>query len=56
MTCEPTAGMPCALSWEHRDGVAIVLVVPYSRSPVPDGVTFGEMTGNMGEAKVWAAR
>jgi hypothetical protein len=38
---------------EHREGIALVIVVPYSRSRFRKTVTFGEMTGGTGQPRVW---
>lgn len=40
---------------EHREGLAIVVLVPYSRSRLTKKVAFGQISGGMGQPKVWAA-
>lgn len=39
---------------EHREGTALVLVVPYTRSRFKKTVTLGRMAGGVGERRVWA--
>jgi hypothetical protein len=41
------------LELEHRQGVTLVLVVPYTRSRFRRTITFGEMQGSPGRARVW---
>ncbi len=38
---------------EHQDGAAIVVLVPYSRSRLKKKVTFGQISGGMGQPNVW---
>lgn len=38
---------------EHREGTALVLLVPYTREP--EGLLLGEMEGALAERRVWAA-
>jgi hypothetical protein len=39
---------------EHRDGTALVLLVPYERS-ADGGLEYGEMEGSITQRRVWAA-
>jgi hypothetical protein len=38
---------------EHREGIALVLLLPYSRARFRRTVTFGEMTGGGGIRRYW---
>jgi len=38
---------------EHREGTALTLVVPYSRSRMKKTVTLGQMSGGPGERRIW---
>ena len=38
---------------EHREGVALVLLVPYTRSRLRKTVTLGPMTVAIGPTRVW---
>lgn len=40
---------------EHREGVALVVLLPYKRSKFKKTVTFGQMSAASGEPKVWAS-
>ena len=40
---------------EHRDGVALVVLLPYTRSRFKKTLTFGQMRVSMGEPRVWVA-
>jgi hypothetical protein len=38
---------------EHQEGPALVVLVPYSRSRLKKKVTFGQISGGMGQRNVW---
>lgn len=38
---------------EHREGTALVLLVPYTRSRFKKTVAFGQMSGGVGERRIW---
>lgn len=38
---------------EHREGTAIVVLLPYSRSRFKKAVTFGQMSGGTGQRQLW---
>jgi hypothetical protein len=38
---------------EHRDGTALVLLVPYTRSRFKKTVALGQMSGGVGERRIW---
>jgi len=38
---------------EHREGVAIVVLVPYNRSRLKKKVAFGQISGGMGQPNIW---
>ena len=40
---------------EHREGVALCLIVPYGRRRLRRGVTFSGMTVNAGDPRVWTS-
>lgn len=39
---------------EHREGTALVLVVPYTRSRFKKTVAFGQVSGGAGERRIWS--
>jgi hypothetical protein len=47
------AGDAVRVELEHRERVAIVVLVPYSRSRLKKKVAFGQISGGMGRPNVW---
>ena len=41
---------------EHVEGVALVVLLPYTRGRFKQAPTFGEMSVSRGEPKIWGAR
>lgn len=41
---------------EHREGIAITAILPYSRGRLRKKVTFGQMSAMEGERHVWPSR
>lgn len=39
---------------EHREGTALVILLPYSRSRFTKKVTIGQMSVSLGERRIWA--
>lgn len=39
---------------EHAEGTTLVLLAPYTRTRFKKSVTLGQMTGGVGEPRVWA--
>jgi hypothetical protein len=48
-----SAGDAVRVDLEHRDGAALVVLVPYSRGRFKKTVTFGQMSGSSGQPVVW---
>jgi hypothetical protein len=41
------------LEIEHKDGVALVLLVPYTRAAAGEPITYGEMEGAVRRMQIW---
>ena len=39
---------------EHRDGIALAVVLPYSREHSGSGITYGDLRAALGEHRVWS--
>ena len=43
------------LEIEHKDGVALVLLVPYTRGAAGEPITYGEMQGAVRPMQIWTS-
>jgi hypothetical protein len=48
----PSTDAICA-DIEHREGVALRTLLPYSKKRFGRGVSFGDLTATSGEARIW---
>jgi hypothetical protein len=39
---------------EHREGTSLALVIPYTRSRFRKTISLGQMSGGVGESKIWS--
>jgi hypothetical protein len=40
---------------EHREGMALVVLLPYTRSRFKKALTFGQMSAATGETRIWSS-